>query len=74
MSITALNYKGMACPLPVLKLSMSVKKAAKGDVFEITADDAGFEADIKAWCHQTGNILTNISKSGKDIIATITKI
>ena len=68
-----LNFKGMACPMPVIKLSMAMKKAATGDVFEVVCDDAGFEPDIKAWCDETGNVLTNLTKSGKDIIATITK-
>lgn len=63
----------MACPMPVIKLSMAMKKSSAGDVFEIVCDDAGFEPDIKAWCNETGNTLTNITKSGKDIIATVTK-
>jgi TusA-related sulfurtransferase len=50
-----------------------MKKAVAGDVFEVVCDDAGFEPDIKAWCDETGNTLTNLTKSGKDIIATITK-
>jgi len=73
MGKTNLDFKGMACPMPVIKLSMAMKKGAAGDVFEIVCDDAGFEPDIKAWCNETGNTLTNITKSGKDIIATVTK-
>lgn len=68
-----LDFKGMACPMPVIKLSMAMKKGVTGDVFEVVCDDAGFEPDIKAWCDETGNALTNVTKTGKDIIATITK-
>lgn len=73
MGKTDLNFKGMSCPMPIIKLSMATRKGATGDVFEVVCDDPAFEPDIKAWCDETGNVLTNISKSGKDIIATITK-
>jgi tRNA 2-thiouridine synthesizing protein A len=73
MAKTELNYRGMSCPIPIVKLSMATRKGATGDVFEITCDDPVFEPDIKAWCEDTGNTLDNIAKSGKDITATITK-
>jgi TusA-related sulfurtransferase len=73
MATTQLDFKGMACPMPIMKTAMAFKKAAPGDVFEITCDDPGFEPDIKAWCSETGNALEGITKSGKDIVATITK-
>jgi tRNA 2-thiouridine synthesizing protein A len=73
MGKTALNFKGMSCPMPIIRTSMAVKKGISGDVFEITSNDPGFEPDIKAWCNETGNALTGVTKSGKDIIALITK-
>jgi TusA-related sulfurtransferase len=73
MATEKLNFKGMSCPMPIMKTSLAVKKGASGDVFEIVSDDAGFEPDVKAWCKETGNTLTSISKSGSDIIAVITK-
>jgi tRNA 2-thiouridine synthesizing protein A len=73
MGKTVLNFKGMSCPMPVIKLSMATRKGAPGDVFEVVCDDAAFEPDITAWCNETGNVLDGITKSGKDITATITK-
>jgi TusA-related sulfurtransferase len=73
MATTQLNFKGMSCPMPIIKTSMAVKKGSAGDVFELTCDDPAFEPDIKAWCSETGNVLTNITKSGMDIVATVTK-
>jgi TusA-related sulfurtransferase len=73
MATEKLNFKGMSCPMPIMKTSLAVKKGASGDVFEIVSDDAGFEPDVRAWCKETGNTLTSISKSGSDIIAVITK-
>ena len=73
MAKTELNFKGMSCPMPIMKTAMALKKAASGDVFVATCDDPAFEADIRAWSKETGNILQDITKSGKDIIATIIK-
>ena len=73
MTTKPLNYRGLACPLPIVKISAVLKKAASGDQFEITADDAGFEKDITAWCRTTGNTLVGITKTGRDITATIIK-
>ncbi len=73
MGTTSLNYKGLLCPMPIIKISMALSKATSGDIFEITSDDPAFEPDIKAWCNETGNTLSNVAKTGKDIIATVTK-
>jgi tRNA 2-thiouridine synthesizing protein A len=73
MGKTALNFKGMSCPMPIIKTSLAVKKGAAGDVFEIVCDDPGFEPDIKAWCRETGNILNGVVKNGNELIATLTK-
>jgi len=70
---TRLDFKGMNCPMPIMKTAMAVKKAASGDQFEVVCDDPGFEPDITAWCNETKNVLNGIKKEGKDIIATITK-
>jgi TusA-related sulfurtransferase len=68
-----LNYRGLACPMPIVKISIEMKKAAPGDVFEAVSDEAGFEPDIIAWCRDTGNVLEGLTKSGKDITAIIIK-
>ena len=73
MGKASLNFKGMSCPMPIIKISMAMKKSESGDVFEVVSDDPAFEPDIKAWCDETGNVLNGLTKSGKDIIATITK-
>lgn len=70
---TELNFRGLACPMPIVKTSMALKKAVSGDEFEVVCDNPGFEPDIKAWAEQTGNILKSIRKEGADIIAEIVK-
>ena len=73
MATQKLDFKGMSCPMPIMKTAVAIKKAASGDVFEVVCDDAGFEPDVMAWCKETGNILTSITKSGKETTAVITK-
>jgi TusA-related sulfurtransferase len=73
MAKTVLDLKGLSCPMPIMKIAAAVKKGASGDVFEATSDDPGFEPDVLAWSKETGNTLNGITKSGKDITATITK-
>jgi len=73
MATNKLDFKGMSCPMPIMKTAIAVKKAAAGDVFEIVCDDAGFEPDVKAWCKETGNILNSVTTEGKVITAVITK-
>ncbi len=73
MGKTVLDYKGMSCPMPIIKLSMEAIKGPPGNVFEVVSDDPGFEPDVTAWCNETGNLLNSITKSGRDIVATITK-
>lgn len=73
MPKTELNFRGLKCPMPIMKISMAVKKAASGDVFVVISDDPGFEPDIKAWCTETKNNLNSVTRQGSDFIATITK-
>lgn len=73
MAKTELNFRGMSCPMPIMKTAMALKKAASGDVFEAVSDDPAFEPDIRAWSKETGNILESVTKSGKDTIAVIVK-
>lgn len=73
MPKTTLDFKGLSCPMPILKLAGAAKKADPGDTFEVISDDAGFEPDVTAWCKETGNILNSFTKSGKVMTATVTK-
>ncbi len=46
----------LGCGDLVLALRLRVR-AAPGQVFKVTALDAGAPADIPAWCRMTGNAL-----------------
>ena len=57
-----LDCTGMACPIPVVKTSVAIKKIGQGQVLELLATDPGVEQDMKAWSRRTGNELVRISR------------
>ena len=61
-----LDLKGLLCPMPVVKLSMAIKKLAAGGVVEGIATDPGVMADIPAWARTSGNELLSIEQQGKE--------
>lgn len=71
MADRSLDYSGLRCPLPILKLSAVYPEFKKGEVVEIIGDCPTFEKDIKAWCTKLGKTILNIQKSDKKIKVTI---
>jgi tRNA 2-thiouridine synthesizing protein A len=52
MAKVTLDFRGLNCPLPVLKLNAAVikKEVSPGDTVEVLADCPTFENDVKKWC------------------------
>lgn len=71
--VEILDCKGLSCPVPVAKLSQSVKKIAKGQKVKIYASDPGFEVDVRAWAQITGNKLEAFEQFGDSYVAVIEK-
>lgn len=46
---------GQMCPMPIAFLAKNMRSMTAGQVLEVRADDEGAQADIPAWCEQTGN-------------------
>jgi tRNA 2-thiouridine synthesizing protein A len=69
MSDTAklsLDFKGLLCPMPVVKLAMAMKQVRVGDLIEAIATDPGVMADIPAWARTSGNEVVTLEKREKD--------
>jgi NADPH-dependent 2,4-dienoyl-CoA reductase/sulfur reductase-like enzyme/peroxiredoxin family protein/TusA-related sulfurtransferase/rhodanese-related sulfurtransferase len=64
---------GLQCPGPVLKLKKSIDEIAEGEAVRITASDAGFYKDVKAWANVTGNELVELTQEGGEITAVVRK-
>jgi len=69
-----LDLKGLLCPMPVVKLSMAVKKMQAGQTIEAIATDPGVMADIPAWARTTGNELLSIAQQGKEYHFLVKKV
>ena len=61
----SLDFKGLLCPMPVVKLAQAIKQVQVGDVLEAVATDPGVMADIPAWTRSTGHELVTLEKQDK---------
>jgi NADPH-dependent 2,4-dienoyl-CoA reductase/sulfur reductase-like enzyme/peroxiredoxin family protein/rhodanese-related sulfurtransferase/TusA-related sulfurtransferase len=64
---------GLQCPGPVLLLKDELSKLNEGQAVTISTCDSGFTTDIQAWCHSTGNELTDLVSESGVYKATIVK-
>lgn len=60
--VKILNYKGLACPMPIVKISQEIPKVAVGDVLEVHTSDPGSIADFPAWAKTTGQVVLEIKQ------------
>lgn len=59
-AVKTLDYKGLSCPMPIVKISMEIGKVAVGDVLEVHTTDPGSIADFPAWAKTTGHEIVEI--------------
>ena len=58
MATHDLNYYGLKCPEPVLKLAVFAKSNIQpGDSVEILSDCDTFPKSLEGWCKKTGKTL-----------------
>lgn len=58
----SLDFKGLLCPMPVVKLAQAIKQIQIGEILEAVATDPGVMADIPAWTRSTGHELVALDK------------
>ncbi len=68
-----LDFRGINCPLPVLKLNAALmtKQLRSGDLVEVLADCPSFEADVKDWCKKQKKLLVKCFVNGNHKVAQI---
>ena len=54
-----LDLKGLACPLPLLKMKLALKKLEVGQLIYVETTDGGSWADFHKFSDITGNSLVN---------------
>ncbi len=58
------DYRGLFCPMPIVKIAGAIKEMEVGQVLEMLADDPGSKADMQAWTRQTGHQLLDVREEG----------
>jgi tRNA 2-thiouridine synthesizing protein A len=69
-----MDLKGLACPMPVVKVSQQIKKMQIGQILAAETTDPGAHADFPAWAKSTGNEIINVDKNDKVSTFYIKKI
>lgn len=69
-----LDCSGLACPMPIVKLSKAFKELPVGHTLKIMATDSGSASDIPAWARQTGNELLDARKEGDTFIFHLRRV
>jgi tRNA 2-thiouridine synthesizing protein A len=60
--VKVLDYKGLRCPMPIVKTSLEIPKVSIGDVLEVHSTDPGSIADFPAWAKTTGNAVLEMKQ------------
>jgi tRNA 2-thiouridine synthesizing protein A len=71
MADKTLDYRGLKCPQPALKVTILACTIQKGQVVEVKADCPSFPKDIEKWCRDTGRVLISCVESDGHMTATI---
>lgn len=73
MASVQLDYRGLKCPLPTLKLTQAItaKQVNVGDMLEVKADCESFEKDIQRFCSVHKRILVKFWVDGTTKTAKI---
>ncbi|MBI2527275.1 MAG: sulfurtransferase TusA family protein [Candidatus Rokubacteria bacterium] len=69
----ALDCRGLACPVPILKLSKAITQIQAGQIIELTATDSGSRDDVPAFCQRTGNALVSTREEGGAFVFYVRK-
>jgi tRNA 2-thiouridine synthesizing protein A len=57
MADMRLECQGLNCPMPIVRISQTMKSMPAGQTLEVTADDPAFGADVRAWVKKMGYAL-----------------
>ncbi|VEF48845.1 SirA-like domain-containing protein [Bacillus freudenreichii] len=52
-----LDAKGLACPMPIVRVKKTMNDMESGQVLEVHATDKGSKSDLTAWAKSGGHTL-----------------
>jgi TusA-related sulfurtransferase len=62
MADVQLDCQGLNCPIPLVRISQTMKTMQAGQTLEVTADDPAFSADVRAWVTKMGHTLLTLDE------------
>jgi TusA-related sulfurtransferase len=69
-----MDLKGLACPMPVVKVSKGIKEVEIGEIIEAISTDPGSLTDFPAWARTSGNEILDTQQNGDEIKFTIKRL
>ena len=61
------DLKGLACPMPIVKVSKGIKEVEVGEVIEAQTTDPGALTDFPAWAKTSGNEIVETQQGAEEI-------
>jgi tRNA 2-thiouridine synthesizing protein A len=62
MADVQLDCQGLNCPIPIVRISQTMKKIESRQTLEVIANDPAFSADVKAWVKKMGHTLLELEE------------
>ena len=56
-----LDCKKLNCPMPIVRISKSIREMSQGQTLSIEATDLAFKPDLQAWTRQMGHEITEFT-------------
>ena len=66
-AVKTCDFKGLPCPMPVVKISQEINSVEVGEIIEVLTTDPGSLSDFPAWAESSGNEYVS-SEQGDDVI------
>ena len=63
--VKVMDLKGLACPMPIVKVSKGIKEVEVGEVLQAVTSDPGALADFPAWAKTSGNEIVKTDQEDK---------
>ena len=60
-----MDLKGLACPMPIVKVSKGIKEVEIGEVIQAVTSDPGALSDFPAWAKTSGNEIVKTEQEDK---------
>lgn len=63
-TLQIVDARGMACPMPTVRLAQTIRTIKIGDVVELWTDDVGSQQNMRVWTKNTGHELISATTEG----------